>query len=67
MESLTPQSRLRCGRALPTWTNYLSNAAWKELKVINGKLDTLLIESAANGQRFNDTERRLTRLEDKRH
>lgn len=37
----------------------------EELRTINGKLDTLLQNSAANGQRFTDSERRISRLEDK--
>lgn len=34
-----------------------------ELKEINGKLDAILQNNAANGQRFTDAERRLSRLE----
>jgi hypothetical protein len=37
----------------------------QELKEISGKLDILLQGSAANTQRFTDSERRLSRLEDK--
>ena len=36
-----------------------------QLKEIGGKLDALLLSSAANGQRFVDSERRISRLEDK--
>lgn len=36
-----------------------------DLKEINAKLDALLQVGAANGQRFTDAERRLSRLEDK--
>ena len=36
-----------------------------EFKEINGKLDTLLQNAAANNERFTDTERRLSRAEEK--
>jgi hypothetical protein len=52
--------------------NYVTKAEWKlyveeeraGLKEISGKLDTLLVRDATNGEKLTDQERRISRLED---